>query len=134
MSSSALNAGDVATVLELDIEEIDNAIKHLKRSNDELRAFAEESPEDAEEFMTVVAENEVAIETKLLRKEELNQRILRANATSTHQTADTNTQTDRPEQHATVPVEAPPQSTTAEAERGTDNDVVVESSDTGLTL
>ena len=54
---------DDALKMQADIEELNNSVTHLLRSNDELRAALEDEPADRD-FLDAVAENELVVQKR----------------------------------------------------------------------
>mmetsp|Transcript_6181 Transcript_6181/g.7110 ORF Transcript_6181/g.7110 Transcript_6181/m.7110 type:complete len:149 (+) Transcript_6181:189-635(+) len=73
-SSDSPNVGQGKTILELDIDELENACKHLERSNKELKEFMKDEPSPALE--AAIEENKIAIESKRKEIERLKMLLL----------------------------------------------------------
>lgn len=111
------------TILQLDIDELENAIKHLTRSNKEIEEFIKENPDEREEFESVLEENNVAMKTKLERLQKLKDELEKAMATGSghDELSSTTAETEHPAARPqAVRIEASKPSTTED--------------DTGLTL
>uniref|UniRef100_A0A7S3PGX5 REM-1 domain-containing protein n=1 Tax=Aplanochytrium stocchinoi TaxID=215587 RepID=A0A7S3PGX5_9STRA len=88
------------TILELDIDELENACKHLERSNKELLEFMEDDPHEA--LKEAIEENNRAIGNKKKKIDELKRLLLQGSSPHMLGALETNT----PEQD--IVAQAPP--------------------------
>jgi len=84
-------------VLEIHIAELENSISHLRQSNEEIKSFLDETPDD-KDFIGVIDENNEVITRKNKQLKELQKTL--ADARSQHQNSVSSTTSATP---ASVP-------------------------------